>query len=174
MRGMISVILSPGDDEVRLAALLGALVPAAVDRLVKDVTIVAPGAGAGIRLLAEDMGADLADGGIAEACASTRGAWLMILARPARLVRGWEDPVEDFVAKGPSFARLSVPVQGWLQAAMGRRGGGEALLVERTLYEAAGGWGVGQGVEGGEGLYRALRRGGSRGGTRFDLHVLAE
>jgi hypothetical protein len=167
---MISVAMATLGDEARLAAALASLVAAAADSLVKDVQLADDGASPGVRLVADEMGAELVGPGLREACEAARGEWLMILTQPYRLARGWEARAADLIAEGPGWAELSVPVEGWLQGVVRRRRGAEGLLVHRTLYAAAGGW-----VDGPreQALLLALRRrGGSGGGVRRRLAVL--
>lgn len=159
---MISVVLAALGDEARLGPALAALVPAAVDRLVKEVIVADAGASQGVAVLADDMGATLMGPDIGAACAAARGEWLMILPGPLRLVRGWEAEAEAVLEAGPGWSRLVAVGQGWLQAIAGGQRGAEGLLVTRTLYQAAGGWLEGAGPEGSQALLRNLGRG--RGG----------
>ena len=166
---MISVVMSLGGDEARLGAALAALVPAAVDNLVKDVWLVEPDPSEGVRLIAEDMGARLV-GEAAEAFAGVRGEWLMILPQPWRLRRGWEAEAEGVLAAGPGWAALSVGGEGWLRRAVGGLGRREGLIVDRALHDAVGGGGHGAGAEGCQALLRALRRSaGGRGRVRLEI-----
>jgi hypothetical protein len=166
---MICVVIAVQGDEARLGPAMAALVPAVVDGLVKQVRLVDDGANQGVRLLADDMGADLAGPDMKAACDGARGEWLMILPQPLRLQRGWEADVEALLAKGPGWARLSVRAESWLFARRNLRR--EGLLVERALYDAVGGWGDRPGAEGAQALLRALRRRSGRGASR--LAVLA-
>ena len=164
---MICVVIAVLGDEARLGPALAALVPAAVDGLVGRVRLVDHGAAPGVRLLADDMGADLVGADMKAACDSARGEWLMILPQPLRLQRGWEAEVETVLAKGPGWAQLSVRAEGWLFPRRNLRG--EGLLVERALYDAVGGWGDRPGTEGAQALLRALRRRSGRGAGRLDV-----
>src|SRR5260221_113815 len=130
---MISVVMAVQGDEARLGPALAALVPAAVDGLVKQVLLVGDAASPGVRLLAEEMGADLAGPDFKAACAGARGDWLMIFLRPYPLESGWESQVQAVLASGAGWARMSVRAEGWLQLRMGRRLRREGLLVERAL-----------------------------------------
>jgi hypothetical protein len=164
---MISVVMATLGDEARVAAALASLVPAAADSLIKDVRLADDGTAAGVRLVAEEMGADLAGGGLRGACEQARGEWLMILTQPWRLLRGWETTAADLMAGGPGWAELSVPAAGWLQGVLARRHAGQGLIVHRTLYAAAGGWIDGPGEQA---LLRALRRRGrGRAGGRLGV-----
>ena len=165
---MISVAMATLGDEARLAAALASLVPAAADSLVKDVRLADDGVSAGVRLVADEMGADLGGPSLREACEGARGEWLMILTQPYRLARGWEATAADLIADGPGWAELSVPVETWLQGVVGRRRRGQGLLIHRTLYAAGGGW-----VDGAreDALLRALRS-RSRGRVGGRLRIL--
>jgi hypothetical protein len=156
---MIAVVMMAGSDMPRLGAALTALVGPAVDGLVKAVTLIAPADDAEVALIAEDMGAAVAPQ-IAAACGPGKGEWLMILPQPVVLAAGWDEAVGGFVSAGPGAARLSAERAGGFTLP-GGGGGGDGLLIERTLYQAAGGWLVG---DQSRRLLSRLGRGGAAGG----------
>lgn len=103
---MITVIL-PADDARILAALLGDLVPAAADGLVRQVLVLDDGVDETVRAVCDDAGADLVGASLADAIARARADWLLLLPADLRLRRGWEDGVAVHLQVRPGPARLT-------------------------------------------------------------------
>jgi hypothetical protein len=134
MRAMLTVLLV-ADDAQRLADTLEALVPAAVDGLVRQV-VVSAGLDPAIAAVTEDAGAELVSGEgvqgrrLAAAAALARSPWLLI---PANLPTDWRPRVEAQLAKGAAGRFGAGLIDGLLARPRG-------LLVQRAVYEAAGGF----------------------------------
>ena len=134
MRGMLTVLLA-ADEPQYLAETLEALVPSAVDGLVRQV-VVSVSAEPVLTILAEDAGAEVVSGEggfgrrLAAAAALARAPWLLV---PATLPADWRPRVEaHFNRGGPArFAR------GFWDGLSSRPRG---LLMPRTAYDAAGGF----------------------------------
>ena len=73
---MLTAIITDLRDEARLEATLAALAPAAIDGFIRQLLVIAEGAGADTLALAEDAGAD-AVAGFADACVRARQPWLL-------------------------------------------------------------------------------------------------
>jgi len=86
---MITVIVTTRNSERTLPACLAALVPAAVDAIVREVIVVDGGSTDATLAIAEDAGAKLA-AGMAEAAAAAKADWLLILPAIVRLETGWD------------------------------------------------------------------------------------
>ena len=143
---MISVVLVTRDSAAVLAQTLAALVPAAVDGLVKEVIVVDAGSTDPTLEIADDAGARIIglDGDIgtrlAAGCAAARGVWILALAPDRVLPEAWRGPVETHLAQGGGS-----PV--WLgEAGWWKRLTGSALgvLARRTDYDRAGGFTAGE------------------------------
>jgi glycosyltransferase involved in cell wall biosynthesis len=152
---MISVVIPTLNSARTLPAVLTALVPAAVDGLVKEL-IVADGGSADATLeIAEDAGARIvASGGdlalrLAGGCSAARGGWLMLLQADCRLGAGWEAAAAGCLTRGPDAAgyfRLSLERRGLMArlkelfAGLGAPGAAHGLLISRRLYDEVGGY----------------------------------
>lgn len=139
---MISVIVQTHNAAASLPACLAALVPAAVDALVREVIVVDAGSADATLDIAEDSGAKLAPS-IDEALAMARADWVMLLSPLARLERGWEAEVKLHIDRYPGKAacfRLAWEDRGLgprLREALTALGGPRAeqgLLIERARY----------------------------------------
>jgi glycosyltransferase involved in cell wall biosynthesis len=157
---MISVVIPTLNAAARLPATLAALVPAAVDGLVKEVVVADGGSTDDTLAVAEDAGARVvtAERGrgrqLAAGCAAARGAWLLALHADTRLPEGWALAAARHMAERPERAgwfryRLDdpAPVARLWEAGVGLRCrvlaapyGDQGLLLSRTLYDAAGGY----------------------------------
>src|SRR5690606_28995050 len=73
---MLSVIVTPGDSE-RLAGLLAALTPAAIEGFVREVRIVSAAQSELLNLLCEETGAEPA-ADLKQAAAAARSDWLFL------------------------------------------------------------------------------------------------
>lgn len=100
---MLTAIITDLDDAARLEATLAALAPAAIDGFVRQLLVIGGGARAAALELAEEAGADVADG-FAAACAQARQPWLLILPAGVRPQVGWEAAVRGHVRRNPGAA----------------------------------------------------------------------
>jgi len=161
---MISVVIPTLNAEPRLAATLAALVPAAVDGLVREVIVadggsrdrtaaIADAAGASVLRVDPGRGSQLAAG-----AARARFPWLLFLHADTVLEPGWEGEVSAFMERvdrgaPPSAAafRFALDDVGarprLLEAMVGLRCallrlpyGDQGLLIPRRLYEEIGGY----------------------------------
>jgi glycosyltransferase involved in cell wall biosynthesis len=153
---MISAIVTTLNDERRLGATLAALVPAAIDGLVREVLFADGGSTDATAEIAEDAGAGLVVDGegdperaFAAACERARGPWLLLLGAGSRLQPGWEAAADAHMRAHPDLAgwfRLVVEgrsigarwregVAGVKSGLLGRPGAEEGLLISRRLYD---------------------------------------
>ncbi len=108
---MISVIIPTLNAEKYLAATLAALVPAAVDGLIREAIVVDGGSGDRTPAIVDSAGAELvrADGGrgsqLAAGAAKARFPWLLFLHADTVLAPGWEREVSQFMERVDSGAR---------------------------------------------------------------------
>jgi glycosyltransferase involved in cell wall biosynthesis len=162
---MISVILPTLDNSETLAAALEALIPAAVQGLIREVIIVDGGSGDATRAIAEGSGAHTIDlvapvsSRLIAGVHAARFPWLLLLAPDVVLDAGWEREVDQMLGrieagKAPLSAavfRLEFDTPGvrgrigeYLISATGRVTGTahfhQGLLVSRALYASAGGF----------------------------------
>jgi hypothetical protein len=144
---MLSVIVTRGNS-AKLAGLLAALTQAAVEGLVRDVTLVEGAEPALLDALCEETGARLA-ADFAAAVAGARGDWLMVAPPDLRLRDGWVERLGDHLRDGLGEARLQGVGEGWLR----RRPQG--LLIRRAKAQASAQGGLQQ-------LSRKLGRGARR------------
>ena len=86
---MISVIVQSLNSESTLPACLGALVPAAVDAVVREVIVVDGGSTDATLAIVEDAGAKRA-ASLGEAVAGAKADWLLLLPADIRLETGWD------------------------------------------------------------------------------------
>lgn len=127
---MITVIVPSRDAAEPLAGLLAALVPAAVDGLVREVIVADGDADPATAALCEDAGATLLRGSIAAAAAVAKGNWLLILAPDMLFPSRWIEIVADHSARATRPALLLPPLKtGWFA---GRRQTASAGLLVRT------------------------------------------
>jgi hypothetical protein len=126
---MLSVIVTHGNP-AKLAGLLAALTEAAVEGLVRDVTLV-EGADPGLLdALCDATGAKLA-ADFGKAVAGARGDWLMVAPPELRLKDGWVERLGDHLRDGLGEARLCGMSAGFL------RRGPEGVVVRRAKAEAS-------------------------------------
>lgn len=136
---MISVVLPTRDSAAALVQVLTALVPAAVDGLVKEVVFADAGSTDATLAIAEDSGARViaAPGDVSTrlsaGCAAARGVWVLVLDEPLALPDGWRTPVEAHLAGGGGKpAVIAAP------GLFGLPGRPLAVLARREAVEAAG------------------------------------
>ena len=162
---MISVIIPTLNAEKTLARTLEALVPAAVDGIIREAIVVDGGSSDRTAAIADSAGADLvhSDGGrglqLAAGAAQARFPWLLFLHADTMLAAGWEREASQFMERVDSGAspiaaaafRFALDDRGlrprlleWLVAL--RCGvlrlpyGDQGLLTSRRLYDEVGGY----------------------------------
>jgi rSAM/selenodomain-associated transferase 2 len=178
---MISVILPTLNAEARLPACLAALVPAAVEGLVKEVIVSDGGSRDATQAIAEGAGASFIvgekgrGGQLARGAAAARGRFLLFLHADTVLDPTWAEDVKAldgdeeragvftlaFDAKGlaprvvaaGAMARTRI-----LRAPYGDQG----LFISRSLYDQLGGYRDAPLFEDVDLIDRLMRRGGRR------------
>ena len=157
---MISVVIPTLNAGATLGGCLAALVPAAMDGLVREVVVADGGSTDATAEIAEEAGARLlvAEPGrgvqLRAGCAAAKGPWLLSLHADTRLEPGWAEAARRHMAGHSGQA-------GWFRFALDdprpiarlwERGvnlrsrwaglpyGDQGLLLSRALYEAAGGY----------------------------------
>jgi rSAM/selenodomain-associated transferase 2 len=102
---MISVIIPARNAEHTLAATLSALVPSAVDGIVRQVVVVDGGSTDGTAEVADQAGADVVvsapgrGGQLAQGAALARFPWLLFLNADTVLEDGWERSATAFMRR---------------------------------------------------------------------------
>ncbi|MFM7084003.1 MAG: TIGR04283 family arsenosugar biosynthesis glycosyltransferase [Hyphomicrobium sp.] len=162
---MISVIIPTLNSELDLPKTLNALVPAAIEGIIKEVIIVDGGS--------EDLTLKIADNAGAKIISCERGRgkqlktgayearypWLLFLHADTELMLGWESIVCEFVEKIEKMKlnsqaaafRFKLSDSGWrpklLEALVALRCwllklpyGDQGLLISRSLYDEIGGY----------------------------------
>lgn len=110
---MLSVLIETRNDEEGLARTLASLVGAAVEGVVRDVTVFDGGSSDHTRRVAEHAGCHfVSEGAFARVVAAARGEWLLLLEPGARLVEGWTESVLDHVSSRQGPASLTGSGQG--------------------------------------------------------------
>lgn len=144
---MISVVIATLNAAETLTGTLSALVPAAMNNLVREVVIADAGSADLTLEIVEDAGARIVSGGLIEGCAAAKGPWLLILPADVRLMPEWEaaarDHIEHHAGEAGWFrlalddhrvsARLKEALAGF--GSSGRRG----LLLSKRLFDTVGG-----------------------------------
>jgi rSAM/selenodomain-associated transferase 2 len=162
---MISVVIPTLNAEATLGSTLAALVPAAVDGLVREVIVVDAGSSDRTRHIVEDAGARLLSektgrgGQLAAGAAQARFPWLLFLHADTVLEAGWERETTRFMERvdtgshPPSAAafRFALDDQGararLLERLVAMRCrllrlpyGDQGLLLPKALYQEIGGF----------------------------------
>jgi rSAM/selenodomain-associated transferase 2 len=162
---MISVIIPTLNAEATLAPTLAALVPAAVDGLIREVIVVDGGSGDRTAKIAEESGATLMERGggrgpqLRAGADQARFPWLLFLHADTELETGWEREVTGFMeaverGKRPQAAaafRFALDDAGFRPRLMERLValrcgmlrlpyGDQGLLLPRSLYAEIGGF----------------------------------
>jgi rSAM/selenodomain-associated transferase 2 len=157
---MISVVIPTFNEANHLSLTLAALVPAAVDGLVREVVISDGGSTDATLKAADEAGAKIVTSAkgrgqqLAAACALAKGPWLLILHADSRLAVGWEMIALSHIRQQPDRAGYfkfqlddpSLIARVWeLGVALRCRllalpYGDQGLLISKALHEAAGGF----------------------------------
>jgi cellulose synthase/poly-beta-1,6-N-acetylglucosamine synthase-like glycosyltransferase len=149
---MISVVIPTLNSAETLAESLAALIPAAVDALVREVVVADGGSTDDTFAIADDAGARFltAQGDraarVAAGCAQAKGPWLLILYPETRLGSEWIAAAKAHLADHPKAAgyfRLALDEHGVTArlkeaaaALFGRPGGEQGLLIPKAMHEA--------------------------------------
>jgi rSAM/selenodomain-associated transferase 2 len=161
---MISVVIPTLNAEASLGRTLAALVPAAVDGLVREVIVVDANSTDRTTAIAESAGATVVAAGtgrgaqLAAGAARTRFPWLLFLHADTVLEPGWEREVLRFLegveAQGRPLAaafrfalddlgvrpRVLERLVAWRCVLLRIPYGDQGLLVPRPLYDEIGGY----------------------------------
>jgi rSAM/selenodomain-associated transferase 2 len=162
---MISVIIPTLNAQASLGRTFAALVPAAVDGLVREVIVVDAGSADKTQDIVDAAGAELvrSDAGrgeqLAAGAARARFPWLLFLHADTALQRGWEDDATQFMQEVDSETRP--PAAAAFRFALDDRGlqprlwehgvglrcaafrlpyGDQGLLISKGLYQSIGGY----------------------------------
>jgi rSAM/selenodomain-associated transferase 2 len=163
--GMISVVIPTLNAERHLGPTLSALVPAAIDGLIREVVIVDGGSADATCRIADEAGARVVKSApgrgqqLAAGAREAKGRWLLFLHADTVLAPGWEEEAFHHVQ---GIERVEKPdraaafrfrldddgmMAGFLQAMVALRCrvlrtpyGDQGLLISRRLYTEAGGY----------------------------------
>ena len=162
---MISVIIPTLNAETCLAETLAALVPAAVDGLIREAIVVDGGSSDRTLAIVDSAGAELvrAGGGrgsqLAAGAAKARFPWLLFLHADTALAPGWEREASQFMERVDTGARpVAAAAFRFALDDMGARPrvlerlvalrcsclrlpyGDQGLLIPKRLYDEIGGY----------------------------------
>lgn len=105
---MVSVVMECRNQERPLAVSLAALVPGAVEGLVREVLVIDRGSTDGSWKVADAAGCTfLKDGDVRSALSAARSSWIFLMEPGARPLSGWIDRFNDHMTISRSAARLS-------------------------------------------------------------------
>ena len=105
---MISAVLATHNEARRLGETLAALVPAAVDGLVRQVIIADAGSTDATLEIADDAGATIVAGDLLAGVRAAKEDWLLVLDPGARLTPGWDAVARVHAASGTGPAVIRV------------------------------------------------------------------
>ena len=146
---MVSVVI-PALNSVRdLQPLLAALVPAAVEGVVREVLVADGGSTDETAALCEDAGALLLNGGLHDAAAVAKGAQVLVLTPDMRLPHDWVRNLSEHVKAGGGDGVLQ-PHRRGLRLFQGLAATPGLLMSRISVLE--------HGREGIKGLRRRLRQ----------------
>lgn len=157
---MISVVIPTLNEAGHLPLTLAALVPAAMDGLVREVIVSDGGSTDGTLEAADEAGAKIVTSvkgrgqQLAAGCALAKGPWLLILHADSRLAVGWETIALSHIRQQAHRAGYfkfqlddpSLIARVWEMGVALRCRllalpyGDQGLLISKALYEAAGGF----------------------------------
>lgn len=156
----LSIIIPVRNGGPRLADCLAALVPGAVDGLLRQVIVVDGGSTDTSTSLARDMGADVIETApgrgaqLAAGVAAARHEWILLLHGDTVLEDCWVDAVHTHIRthgqcragwftlafnRGGGSARRVAALANWRAATFGLPYGDQGLLAHRTLLTSVGG-----------------------------------
>jgi hypothetical protein len=105
---MLTVIIECRDNEAELAQTLAALVPGAVEGLVRDVIVLDLGSSDGSADVADAAGCRfLTEWDLRDVIATARGEWLLLLEPGARPLGSWVEAVAEHVSSAKAAARFT-------------------------------------------------------------------
>lgn len=149
---MITAIIETRDDEVGLAHLLAALVPAATEGVIREVVVIDHGSSDGTLTVADVAGCTIIEAGKVSgdtrrrAAEGARGDWLLFLSPRATLAAGWQRSAVAFIDNalmtGSARSRIATFRRGAIHAGWWSRvrslvSQGEGRLIAKTAYLAA-------------------------------------
>lgn len=153
---MLSVVIQTRNDEEGLARTLASLVGAAVEGVVRDVTVCDGGSTDQTRRVADHAGCHFIAGGFPRVIAAARGEWLLLLEPGARPVEGWTESVLDHVAACEGPACLTESGQGSFPF-LSRLFGAKRALAPGLILRKEDAIGLLSGADSAEGLARRAR-----------------
>lgn len=129
---MISVIVPTLNSARDLPGLLSALVPAAVEGVVREVIAADGGSTDQTDFICEDSGVARVTGGLDAAVARAKSEWILFLPPDARPWRGWEEGARRHVERAQGAAVLAgdLPTGGLLGRLRGP--GTVGLLIAKS------------------------------------------
>ena len=105
---MVTVLMECGDQEEPLARSLAALVPGAVEGLIREVLVIDRGSTDGSARVADAAGCSfLKDTSLEAALAQARSDWIFLMEPGARPLGGWIDRFSDHMTASRRPASLS-------------------------------------------------------------------
>ena len=97
---MLSVIIPTLDSAADLQGLLAALVPAAMDGLVREVICADAGSTDQTLEICEDTGAQVVAGGLVAAARAAKAEWVLVLPVEVQLPGGWAEAMKAHLMRG--------------------------------------------------------------------------
>ncbi|WP_440983702.1 glycosyl transferase [Shinella sumterensis] len=105
---MLTIIIECRDNEAELAQTLSALVPGAVEGVVREVVVLDHGSRDGSARVADAAGCRfLTSWDMKDVVRAARGDWLLLLEPGARPMAGWVDAIVDHVSVSAGPARFT-------------------------------------------------------------------